>query len=349
MLSLHKSGWLLLLLVGLKGCTPPAAEIPPPPPPVTSAPIDGLTRVQQRGLVVCGVTPSPGWATRQADGTWVGFTVDLCRAIAAAVFGEAAPHEIRDVPNTQRFTALSTGEVDVLLLPLAPTLTRDAENAVDFLPPFWLSGVGLMTRSPLAPQPAPTTAALAGQTLCLEATVDGPRLQAALAQRNIAVTLQVDPAPPARYQRGDCRAIAAERSRLLAWRSRLPDPAQHVLLPELWTLEPYSAAVAANDSRWRDAVTWILYALLQAEELGLTAANIRTRRTETDPEIARFVGTEGALGIALGLGPDWAVQAVQAVGNYQELYQRHLAPLGWPRTVNRLWSRGGLLYPLPLR
>ncbi|MFQ3679643.1 MAG: transporter substrate-binding domain-containing protein [Pseudanabaenaceae cyanobacterium] len=325
--------------------TEPPPPLPPPPPERTG----GLERVQQRGLLVCGVTSSPGFATAQEDGTWVGLAVDLCRAIAAAVFGEAAPHEIRNLASEQRFTALQSGTVDVLLQPLAPTLTRDAENAVDFLPPFWISGLGLMVRSPLPPAPAPTLTDLNGQTLCLDDTVDGPRLQQALAARNVTVTLQTDPDPPTRYQRGDCRAIAAEQSRLLAWRRRFPDSRQHVLLPELWTLEPYSAAVGANDSRWRDAVTWILYALLRAEELGLTADDLRTRKTETDPEIARFVGTEGALGIALGLGPDWAVQAVQAAGNYQELYQRHLAPLGWPRTVNRLWTQGGLLYPLPFR
>ncbi|NJK59750.1 MAG: transporter substrate-binding domain-containing protein [Oscillatoriales cyanobacterium SM2_1_8] len=341
--------WPVLFLVLLGGCTPPAAELPPTlpasaPPPARYSVLD---RVQQRGVLWCGVAPMPGFATQNADGTWSGFTVDLCRAIAAALFGEAAPHEIRNVTADRRFTALQTGDVDVLLHPLAPTLSRDAENAIDFVPPFWLNGLGLMARAPLSPAPRPTLAALNGQNLCVDASVDGPRLQQALADRNLTVVLETDPTPPARYQRGDCRAIAADQSQLLAWRRRFPDPAQHVLLPELWSLEPYTAAVVADDSRWRDAVSWIFYALLRAEELGLTAANIRTPAARS--EIAQFVGTEGALGIALGLGPDWAVQAVQAVGNYQELYRRHLEPLGWPRTVNRLWQQGGLFYSPPFR
>ncbi len=320
-----------------------------------------LGQVRQRGTLVCGINGQlPGFSSLAADGRYAGFDVELCRAVAAAVLADPARVELRLLSSNDRFTAVASGDVDLLSRNTTVNLSRDAPggNGLAFAPILFYDGGAVLVP---AASGIRRLADLAGRPVCV---VSGSTNEAVLADRLGSLGLR---AVPLRYRNADetfaaylsgrCTAVTSDRSGLAARRTLFPDPAAHRLLPEALSKEPMAAASRQADPLWADAVRWSLYALVEAEELGITRANLAavTARARSDPRQARlrrFLGIEGELGRSLGLPADFAARAVAAVGNYGELFERTLgsgSPLGLERGLNRLWSRGGLLMAPPFR
>lgn len=320
-----------------------------------------LRQVRQRGALVCGINGQlPGFSSLGADGRYTGFDVDLCRAVAAAVLGDPARVELRLLSSNDRFTAVASGDVDLLSRNTTVNLSRDAPggNGLAFAPILFFDGGAVLV--PVA-SGIRRLEDLAGRPVCV---VSGSTNEGVLADRMGALGLRYVPLRYrnadetfAAYLAGRCTAVTSDRSGLAARRTLFPDPAAHRLLPEALSKEPMAAASRQADPIWADAVRWVAYALIEAEEQGVTRANLAalTARARSDPRQARlrrFLGLEGELGRSLGLPADFAARAVAAVGNYGELFERNLgqgSPLGLERGANALWSRGGLLIAPPFR
>jgi general L-amino acid transport system substrate-binding protein len=290
----------------------------------------------------------------------VGIDADFCRAVAAAVLGDPTKVEFRPVTAGERFVALSSGEVDLLSISSTHTLSRDAPggNALSFGPVFFYDGQGVMVPKASGIRRLQD---LAGKPICVESGTN-TELNLADRMRELGITYQPlrfqsgEQAYPA-YEQGRCAAITSDSSLLAAKRSGFKDPAAHGLLPELLSKEPSAKVTIQADPAWADAVRWITHTLVQAEESGLTQANVEARRAAAQKDTSqaeqrRFLGIEGDFGRQLGLPADFTVQVVKAVGNYGELFERHLGPatpLGLERGLNHLWSRGGLHIAPPFR
>ena len=320
-----------------------------------------MAKIRERGRLVCAVDGAvPGFSTVGPGGAFVGIDADFCRAVAAAVLGDARKVEFRPVTAGERFVALSSGEVYLLSISSTHTLSRDAPggNALSFGPVFFYDGQGVMVPKASSIR---SLRELAGQPICVESGTN-TELNLADRMRELGVAYQPlrfqsgEQAYPA-YEQGRCAAITSDSSLLAAKRSGFKNPAAHGLLPELLSKEPSAKVTIQADPAWADAIRWITYTLIQAEESGLTRANVGARRAaaETDTsqaELRRFLGIEGDFGRQLGLPADFTLQAVKAVGNYGEMFERHLGPatpLGLERGLNRLWSRGGLHIAPPFR
>ena len=320
-----------------------------------------LRQVRQRGTLVCGINGQlPGFSSLGADGRYTGFDVEFCRAVAAAVLGDPARVELRLLSSNDRFTAVASGDVDLLSRNTTVNLSRDAPggNGLAFAPILFFDGGAVLV--PVA-SGIRRLADLAGRPVCV---VSGSTNDGVLADRMGSLGLRYVPLRYrnadetfAAYLSGRCTAVTSDRSGLAARRTLFPDPAAHRLLPEALSKEPMAAASRQDDPVWADAVRWIAYALIEAEEQGVTRANLAalTARARSDPRQARlrrFLGLEGELGRSLGLPADFAARAVAAVGNYGELFERNLgqgSPLGLERGANQLWNRGGLLIAPPFR
>lgn len=310
-----------------------------------------LQQVQDRGRLVCGVNGGlPGFSNLESDGSWTGFDVDFCRAIAAAVLGD--PQAVEFVPLTaaERLVALQTGEVDVLIRNTTWSLTRDTQAAVDFAPTTFFDGQGFMVRKDLG---VTDLEDLDGASICVTAgTTTELNLADTLRARGVDFTPvvfeEIDTVYTA-YEQGRCDAVTSDKSQLAGRRSVFAHPDDHVILEATISKEPLGPATAHGDNAWHDLVTWVVFATFFAEEYGITQANVESFRESTNPEIARFMGSSGNMGELLGVRPDWAVQVIRAVGNYAEIFERNLAPLGLPRGSNRQWTDGGLLYAMPFR
>ncbi len=320
-----------------------------------------MAKIRERGRLVCAVDGAvPGFSTVGPGGAFVGIDADFCRAVAAAVLGDPTKVEFRPVTAGERFVALSSGEVDLLSISSTHTLSRDAPggNALSFGPVFFYDGQGVMV--PVA-SGIRRLQDLAGKPICVESGTN-TELNLADRMRELGVAYQPlrfqsgEQAYPA-YEQGRCAAITSDSSLLAAKRSGFKDPAAHGLLPELLSKEPSAKVTVQADPAWADAVRWVSHTLVQAEESGLTQANVETRRAAAQKDTSqaeqrRFLGIEGDFGRQLGLPADFTVQVVKAVGNYGELFERHLGPatpLGLERGLNRLWSRGGLHIAPPFR
>ncbi|MEB3270572.1 MAG: amino acid ABC transporter substrate-binding protein [Synechococcus sp.] len=320
-----------------------------------------LAMISGRGKLICGVDGKlPGFSFVGPDGTYRGLDVDVCRALAAAVLGDATKLEFRDLNSSERFAALSSGEVDVLSRNTTTTLSRDASggNALSFAPTVFYDGQGVM---------APVSSGvrslrdLAGKPICVETgTTTELNLADRMRELNVAYTplkFQTGDQTYAAYLGGRCAAVTSDRSQLAGKRTNFPDPAAHALLPDVLSKEPLAPATVNADPAWADAVRWVTYALMQAEELGITQANVAERvaaaRANTNQaDLRRFLGVEGEFGKQLGLPADFVVRAVTAVGNYGEIFERNVgsgSPLKLERGLNRQWSQGGLLYSPPFR
>ncbi|MEI8249837.1 MAG: amino acid ABC transporter substrate-binding protein [Synechococcus sp. ELA057] len=320
-----------------------------------------LQRIRQRDRLICGSNGQlPGFSVIRPDGAFAGFDVDICRAIAAAVLGDPTRLDLRPLTTTDRFTALASGEVDLLSRNTTDTLGRDAPggNALSFAPVVFFDGTGL-----LAPVRSGITGLsdLGGRTVCV---LSGSSNETVLADRMHQANL---PYTPLRFQSADqafnaygqgrCAAIVSDRSGLAARRTSLPEPSAHRLLPEILSKEPLAPATVQADPAWADAVRWVVYGLIEAEEQGITQANVAARLAEAkaDPKLAdrrRFLGVEGNLGSQLGLRDDFIVRAIKAVGNYGEIYRRNVgedSPLKIERGPNRLARDGGLMVSPPFR
>lgn len=325
-------------------------------PAAPAAPAAGGTAtfdaVRQRNQVVCGTnTGLAGFAAPNAQGVWQGLDVDVCRAVAAAMFGDAT--RVRYVPLTaqQRFTALQSGEVDVLVRNTTWSFQRDVQLGLDFVAINFYDGQGFMV-----PRRANVTSArgLNGATVCVQ---PGTTTELNLADYFRANRMTFTPVVIERledvvraYLSGRCDAYTTDVSGLAATRaSQVPVPNDHVILPEVISKEPLGPAVRHGDQRWADVVRWSFFAMLEGEELGLTSANVEQALTSQNPSVQRFVGVNGDLGQMLGLNNRWAFNIIRQVGNYAESFTRNVTPLGIERGPNRLWRDGGLMYSPPLR
>ena len=322
---------------------------PTPPPAATGI----LKRVQDRGSLVCGVNGAlPGFSVLdEATGQYSGFDADYCRAVAAAVLGDATKVEFRALTAAQRGPALQTGEVDVLIRNTTWTVTRDTSWGL-FAPTTFYDGQGIMVRSDLG---VTTLEELDTATICVQS---GTTTELNLTDQMRARAIQYTPlvfadidATYGAYEEGRCDAVTSDLSQLASRRTTMADPAAHVLLDAVLSKEPLGPVAPLGDDQWFNVVKWTVFATIEAEELGLTQANIATADI-TNPVVARLVGAEGGLAAYLALDDGWIVDVISAVGNYGEIYDRNLGPatpFGIDRGLNSLWTQGGLLYAPPYR
>ncbi|MBD3881566.1 amino acid ABC transporter substrate-binding protein [Phormidium tenue FACHB-886] len=315
-----------------------------------------LDTVLQRGTLICGVEGTiPGFSFVDSSGQYTGLDVDTCKAVAAALFGDPEKVEYRNLDSTARFPALVSGEVDMLARNSTWTASRDAAggNGLDFEPTTFYDGQGMMVTRESG---ITDLEGLEGKSVCVET---GTTTELNLATRMTELGVQVNEvkfqdsnATFAAYQEGRCEAITSDRSQLAAKRTGLPNPDDNVLLDAVMSKEPLGPVTVNNDSRWSDAVKWVVFGLIQAEEFDITQANVDQKLQDKSPDVRRFLGVEGDLGQQLGLSNDFMVKAVKAVGNYGEIYERNVgtgSQLKIDRGLNKLWSDGGLMYSPPFR
>lgn len=313
-----------------------------------------LDAVKSRGKLICGVEGNiPGFSYVDQSGSYSGLDVDVCKAVAAALFNDPNAVEYRNLDSTERFTALSGGEVDMLSRNTTWTLSRDTSVGLEFAPTTFYDGQGMMVRQDSGIQ---SLKALEGKSICVE-TGTTTELNLTDKMRQVGatfnpVTFQDANAAYAAYSEGRCQGMTSDKSQLIARRSTLPNPSEHVLLDVTMSKEPLGPVTPNNDSQWFDTVKWVTYALIEAEELGITQGNVDEKKASEDPSIRRFLGMEGDLGQGLGLTNDFAYRVIKNVGNYGEVYERNLgqgSQFKLDRGQNDLWTRGGLLYSPPFR
>ena len=313
-----------------------------------------LDVVKQRGQLQCGVGPGlAGFGLPDQQGNWTGLDVDLCRAVAAAIFNDPAKVKFVPLSAKDRFTALQAGEVDVLSRNTTWTISRDTSLGLNFSAINYYDGQGFLVRKKLNLKSAKD---LAGASIC---TQQGTTTELNLADYARANNLKLEPVVFATndetvkaYDSGRCDAFTTDASGLYSERLRLANPDDHMVLPEIISKEPLGPATRHGDDQWFDIVKWTHYAMLTAEELGVTKANVDEMRKSANPEVKRLLGTEGKFGEGLGLTNDWAYQIIKQVGNYGEAFDRNVGKdsrLKIERGINRLWSQGGLQYAPPIR
>jgi general L-amino acid transport system substrate-binding protein len=308
-----------------------------------------LERVLERGKLICGVNSTvPGFGFVDPDtGEASGFDTDFCRAIAAGVLGDATAVEFVPLTAPERFTALQTGAVDVLIRNTTHTLTRDTEVGMDFGPTTFYDGQGMMVR---VADGYTSIDELDGTAICVLA---GTTTELNLADQMSARGLEYEPvvydtsdATLRGLEEGRCDVLTSDKSQLAALRSATADPSAYVILAETISKEPLGPVYLQGDPVWADVVNWITWGTMQAEEFGITSENIEEFMDSEDPQIRRFLGLEEEMGIKLGLSNDFMVQVISQMGNYAEIYWVNLAPIGLEaRGPNALWTTGGLLYP----
>lgn len=363
--GLAGAGFALVVLSTLVGCGPGREDIPEPgiedevqsdaAAPAFASPT--LTAIKRRGRLNCGVHEGlVGFAYTDNRGEWRGFDVDFCRALAAAVLGNA--NAVRFVPltNSQRFQALRSGRVDVLWRATSWTMSREATEGIRFAGINYYDGQGFLVRRSLD---LATAAELNGARVCVQ--------RASTSEKNVgdffsARGVEYEPVVAANeeaarlaYAREDCDALSADIGALAATRTTLSNPEQHVILPDVISKEPLGPAVKRGDEAWTSVVRWTLNAVILAEEMGVTADNAGEMAEESrDPRVRRLLGVEGELGPQMGLRKDWALKAIEARGNYGEIFDRNVgadSSLDLARGLNAQWNArpGGLIYALPIR
>jgi general L-amino acid transport system substrate-binding protein len=312
--------------------------------------------VKARGKLNCGVTTGlVGFAAPDANGEWQGFDVGVCRAVAAAVLGD--PKAVEFVPTTgkTRFTALASGEIDMLARNTTWTFSRDVDLKFEFTGINYYDGQGFMVPKDLGVGSAKD---LDGATVCIQTgTTTELNLADFFRSNNISyepVPIETNAEAQQQYLAGACDVYTTDASGLAATRATFEDPSAHVVLPEIVSKEPLGPLVRHGDNDWGDVVRWSLNALIAAEELGVTSANIAelSAAPTNNPEVNRLLGTEGNLGEMLGLDAEWAKRAIMAGGNYGELFEKNIGentPIGLARGLNAQWKNGGLIYTPPFR
>ena len=314
-----------------------------------------LEDVKARGELVCGVNVGlTGFGAPDANGNYQGFDIAICKAIAAAVLGDAS--KVKYVPTTgeTRFTALASGEVDVLARNSTWSFSRDTDLKFDFVAVNYYDGQGFMVKKDLGVSSAKE---LDGATVCIQTgTTTELNLADFFKFNNISytpVTVNDDSEAQRQYTAGACDAYTTDASGLAATRATLADAENHIILPEIISKEPLGPAVRHGDNNWGDIVRWTTYALIAAEEKGITAANIEeVAASTTDPEVKRILGSEGDLGAMMGLDAEWSKRAIAASGNYGEIFEANIGaatPIGLARGLNAHWTPGGLMYAPPVR
>jgi general L-amino acid transport system substrate-binding protein len=318
----------------------------------TAAAQSTLDAVRAKGFVNCGTnTGLAGFSQPDSKGVWRGIDIDVCRAVAAAVFGDAGKVRYTPATTQQRFTSLQSGEVDLLSRNTTWTLSRDASLGFNFAGVNFYDGQGFMVPKKLNVKSAKQ---LNGATICV---LPGTTTEVNLADYFRANRMTFKPVVIEKleelqnaYFSGRCDAYTTDMSGLVSIRgSRAANPAEHVILPEIISKEPLGPLVRHGDDRWFDIVKWSLFAMIEAEEMNLTSRNIDEAAKSKDPAVQRFIGASGDLGKMLGLDNRWAYNIVKQVGNYGESFEANLKPLGFERGQNALWKNGGLMYAPPLR
>jgi len=313
-----------------------------------------LQRIKRRGFLQCGVSQGlPGFSNPDERGRWSGIDTDYCRALAAAIFGDPERVRFRPLSAKDRFTALQSGEIDILSRNTTWTMSRDTQLGFNFVGVTYYDGQSFMVRKASGIE---TTADLAGATICTETgTTTELNLADYFRSRGLGyrvLSFEKNDEAIVAYDRGRCDAYTTDASGLYATRLKLADPDANTILSEVISKEPLGPAVRQGDPQWENIARWTLNALLEAEELGITAGNVDEMLESDNPRIKRVLGREGAYGAALGLGADWAADAIRAVGNYGEMFERNVGektPLGIKRGLNALWTDGGVQYAPPVR
>ncbi len=314
-----------------------------------------LDTVKSRGKIVCGVNNQlPGFGVVDQTGSYAGFDIDFCKAVAAAVLGDAGAVDYKYASSNDRFTLVKTGEIDVLFRNSTWTTTRDsAEVGMEFMPINFYDGQGMIVRKDSG---IASIEDMDGATVCVQS---GTTTELNLADYFRARGLEFNPVvfedndkTLAAYDEGRCDGFTTDKSGLVASQTKLQVPEDHTILADTMSKEPLAGAVAQGDSAWADAVRWVVFGLIQAEESGVTSANVQDMLASEDPTIKRLLGVEGDLGSKLGLPNDFMVKVIEQVGNYGEIWDRNLGPdtpFNLPRGQNAQWADGGLLYSPPFR
>jgi general L-amino acid transport system substrate-binding protein len=327
--------------LGLLAATPPADA-------------GTLETVQARGMLICGINPSlPGFGQPDDKGQYKGFNADLCRAIAAAVLGDPAKAKFMPLTAPTRFQALSSGEVDLLTHNSTWTMQRDTVTGLHFTGFTFFDGQAF-----LAKKSAKLTSVmeLAGASVCSQqgstSELNAADFFRTHKQKYELVSFANEDEATRAFRDGRCDVLTSDASALASARLKLPNPDDYVILPEVISKEPLGLVVRDGDDKWFDVVRWVMNALIDAEELGVTKANAAEAVKSPNPEVKRLLGVEGKFGAGIGLSDDWAMRAILAEGNYGEIFDRNLgagSPLKLPRGINALWSKGGILYAPPVR
>lgn len=311
--------------------------------------------VQKRGVLQCGVsTGLPGFSIADEKGVWAGIDVDVCKAIAAATLGDATKIKYIPLNAKERFTALQSGEVDALVRGTTWTLTRDSSLGLNFTGVNYYDGQGFLVSKKLGVKSA---LELNGATVCIQSgTTTELNLSDYFKENNMkykAVVLNTHDATATAFDNGRCDVLTSGQSQLYGLRTHLSKPAEAIVLPEVISKEPMGPVVRQGDDAWFNIVKWSLNAMIEAEELGVTQANVdEMKKNSKNPGVRRLLGLEGIAGKGLGLNDDWAYQIIKQVGNYGEIFDRNVgagSPLKIERGLNALWNKGGLMYTPPVR
>ncbi len=320
----------------------------------TAAHADTLDDVKAKGYVQCGVTGGvPGFSAPDANNVWAGLEVDFCRAVAAAIFNDAEAVRYTPLTSQERFAALSAGEIDILSRTTTWTMSRDTDLGISFIGTMYYDGQAFMVREA---DGITSALELSGAAICIESGTT-TELNAAdyfaanNMEFNTVVFVDQDEVVKA-YEDGRCDVYTTDGSALAAERSKFANPDEHVILPEIISKEPLGPVVRQGDDRWFKINRWVYFALLEAEELGVSSTNVDEMLGSDNPAIKRLLGVEGEFGTPVGLPNDWAYRVIKLVGNYGESFDRNVGPstdIGLERGLNALWTDGGLQYSAPIR
>lgn len=320
----------------------------------TSVSAGTFDNVKKNGFLKCGVGQGlAGFSNPDAKNNWSGIDVDFCRAIASAIFGDPGKVKYTPLSAKERFTALQSGEIDVLSRNTTWTLVRDTSLGLDFAGVMYYDGQGFLVRKKSGVKSAKE---LDGATVCVNTgTTTELNVADYFRANNMKYKLVVyekDDEVVAAYDTGRCDVYTTDQSGLYAQRIKLKNPDEHMILPEIISKEPLGPVVRHGDNQWGDIVRWTLFAMLEGEELGVTSANVDEMKKSQNPNVRRLLGVEGDMGKDLGLPADWAYNVLKKVGNYGEAFERNLgtgSPLKIARGQNALWNKGGLQYAMPVR
>ena len=334
--------------------SPPAAGSQSQPQPQSQPQSPTLKAVMDRGALQCGANGQlAGFGMPDTQGNWTGFDVDFCRAIAAAIFNDSSKVKFVPLTAANRFTSLQSGEIDVLSRNTTWTMSRDTTLGVDFAAVNYYDGQGFMVHKSLKVNSA---LELTGASVCVQqGTTTELNLADYFRSNNMelkSVTFATLDEAIKAYDTGRCDSFTTDSSGLYGTRGLLSDPNANIVLPEIISKEPLSPAVRQGDDTWEDIVRWTHFAMLDAEELGVSQNNVDDQMKSANPEVRRLLGVEGQFGAALGLSNDWAYRIIKSVGNYGDTFERNVgqgSPLKIARGLNALWTKGGLQYGLPVR
>ncbi len=313
-----------------------------------------LKAVRDRGTLSCGVSQGiPGFSSPRADSTWTGFDVDFCRALAAAIFNDASKVKFVSLSAAERFGPLQSGAIDVLSRNSTWTIAREAQLGLAFAAVTYYDGQGFLLRRS---RDATSALDLSGTKVCVQTGTTTEQNLAdwfgANGMTYEAVTSDRADEIVQAYDAGRCDVFTSDASQLHAERLKLAKPDEHQILPDIISKEPLGPVVRASDPQWLNMVKWTHFAMVNAEELGVSQKTLDAALKSKKPEVRRLVGTEGDYGVQIGLTNDWVVRIIRLVGNYGEVFERNVGiktPLGIPRGINQLWSAGGIMYAPPIR